>query len=316
MTKIIIDPKHPASEALVQAGIEVSDNVSNNNALRLGFMNLMPNPLDPVRDFGVLIGKNTAHNIHLLDFTPTPSLITQDPRRRTYRTENLMPSDRIPAEQLDALILTGFGKEDVPFEKLKFWDEVTSALDTAQQQNIPVLASCWGSHAALYHHHNVEKHCDMHNKISGVFAQKVRVTGHLLMRNIGDAITMPVSRYGRSNDRNINSHPKLKTLAGNLDTGAGIVTDGRVLYLTGHPEYPVNALPDEYMRDKKNNVPHTSIPKNVFQNSDPTKPFFPISWEQASGHLIANWIKSVQENKKQKTEMAIVRSPIKRLAIV
>jgi homoserine O-succinyltransferase/O-acetyltransferase len=265
--------------------------------LRIGFVNLMPNPVDPIRDFSSLFAEYAGQNIEIVDLTPTPDSITTDVDRLAYRRENMTPLSTIATQNLDGLILTGFGKEDVAFENLKFWDEVTDALDHAQQQGIPVYASCWGSHAALYHHHGVTKTCDMTDKISGVFAQTVIAPKHPLMMGVPETINMPVSRYGRSNDGAMANNESLIVLAKSDETGISIATDGRVTYVTGHPEYPSTALAGEYHRDAVANTPHLRVPEGVFVNDDPARGYLAASWKKASGTFIKNWIQQVADAK-------------------
>ena len=101
---------------------------------------------------------------------------------------------------MDGLILTGYGKEDLAFEDIRFWTKITKSLDHAQEQHIPLLASCWGSHATLYHYHKLNKAYIPEDKISGVFKQSVTRPNHPFMKGIPKTLSIPVSRYGRSCD--------------------------------------------------------------------------------------------------------------------
>ncbi|HPF77701.1 MAG TPA: homoserine O-succinyltransferase [Alphaproteobacteria bacterium] len=294
MSRIFVNRDHPLFNILSGQGIDCSPpEEASAETLKIGFINLMPTPIDPVRDFSKLFAKYADHDIHVVDFTPTPDFITTDVARHNYRKTHQLDLSKLAAENPDGLILTGFGKEDVPFESLKFWDEVTTALDIAEDRNIPVLASCWGSHAALYHHHGVGKTWDMTDKISGVFKQHVIERDHHLMQGVDASFTMPVSRYGRSSEDNIVHNSSLVILAGSPETGSAVVTDGRILYLTGHPEYPEEALANEYLRDKQAGVAHLRVPENVFVNDCPNSGIQPISWAENSGRLLGNWVQSV-----------------------
>lgn len=300
MSKIIIDPEHPLHDTFAGSGILYTGE-RNADALRIGFVNLMPNPADPVRDFAKLFAQQDEHAVKILDFSPTPDLITTDSDRLTYRNEHQLPLSELAFHNLDAIVLTGFGKEDLRFEDLKFWPEVREALDVAKAENLPVLASCWGSHAALYHHYGVEKTWDMTHKISGVFRQLNTAPDHPITRGIGEDLTMPVSRYGRSDDSAIEDHADLDVLARSPETGVSVVSDGRILFLTGHPEYPAEALADEFRRDAKQGVAHLNVPENVFVNDDPSADVLPSSWKDAAAKLAINWLNSVATAKRTNT---------------
>lgn len=297
MSTIFLKTDHPAQPILTENGIQVeaSDVENSGQPLRIGFINLMPKPVDPVVDFGTLFAGQNVHDIEIVDFGPTPESYTRTAAKQDLR-RHLLPLNDLPDHQLDGLILTGFGKEELSFEDINFWDEVTKALDHAKDKNIPMIASCWGSHAALHHYHGIHKDCIMEDKISGVFAQAVVDPDHQYTRGIDGHITMPVSRYGRSCDQAIEQNPDLVVLAKSQETGTAVVTDvkGDVLYLTGHPEYNNTSLPDEFFRDLESGTPHLRIPENVFTNNEPDwNNVLPASWQESAQKLISNWLDAV-----------------------
>lgn len=301
MGTIFLKETHPAFQALRDLGHDVQPiENAGTGALNLGIINLMPNPVDPVRDFAAACA-HTDQDIAIYEFAPDPAQ-TKDPDRKSYRADYCEKITDIHKFKIDRAILTGFGVEDVPFEKLPFWSEVENGLDHIQENKIPLLASCWGSHAALYHYHKVDKTWDMTDKISGHFTQTVRDASHPLMQSIGSDFVMPVSRYGRSDDQQIREKSALSVLAENDQTGASIVVDDHVTYVTGHLEYAITAVADEYRRDLKNNVPHTKIPVDVFVNDDPEQGLLTINWEHAQKTFFGNWISQatdVSANKNQ-----------------
>lgn len=295
MARLIMDSEHPAHFILANQGVGFYSE-PRDDSLSIGIVNLMPTPMEPVRDFGLLFARHAKHNIQLLDFTPTPELYSTTREKQALR-RGLLPLEALPTYNLDALVLTGFGGEEHEFEDIRFWPEVKAALDHAEIKNIPMLASCWGSHAALYHHHKIPKTYHPEEKISGIFTQSVIAPTHPLMEGIDMRFTMPVSRYGRSVDDKIVNNPNLIVLAESDETGAAVVTDGRILCLTGHPEYPVEALPNEYARDLEANTEHLALPINVFEKEDRSQGIKPISWDKNAGTLIRNWVTSVAKHK-------------------
>jgi homoserine O-succinyltransferase len=295
MARIILDINHPAYIELAHEGIGfyAEKSAEAQKALRIGFVNLMPNPTHPVVDFTRLFARHACNDVHVLDFTPTPNLIRKD-ALAVQRRKIMTHISEIQNANLDAIILTGYGVEKVPFQELEFWNEITDALDYAETNNVPVLASCWGSHAALYHHHGVERTYVPDEKISGIFQLQIKQEDHPLVKGISGTIDAPVSRHGRSDDNAIQKNSDIAVLATSDDAGISIATDGRILYLTGHPEYAHSAVADEYKRDLTDpNINHVQIPKNVFIDDNPAAGLRPNSWKDASGLLIKNWLHSV-----------------------
>ncbi len=309
MARLILDHNHPAYFQLANEGVGFysQEAAKAKDALKIGVINLMPDPTHPIHDFGILFARHAQQDIQLLDFSPTPDKIRND-RRAIARRKMMIHIDELVYAKPDAIILTGYGKEDIAFEDLKFWSEITGALDYAKINGTPVLASCWGSHAALYHHHNVQRYYAAEDKISGIFSLNVEDSQHPIMTGIPDVIDAPVSRYGRSDDDTIRENSEITVLASSDDTGIAIATDERVLYLTGHPEYADEAIADEYRRDLKAETPHLKVPLNVFINNDPDQNLLPNSWKDASGQLIRNWVNVVDAFKKDNIEH-MIRTP-------
>ena len=301
MSVIYLPESHPAFSLLQGQGISItpSKTVEGHTPLRIGFINLMPTPTDPVVDFGRLFAGQNNHDIEILDFGPTTELYTTTPKKQALRS-HLLPLSTLPEHDLDGLILTGYGKEDLAFEDISFWDEITKSLNHAQEQHIRLLASCWGSHAALYHYHKVNKAYIPEDKISGVFQQSVTQPDHPFMKDIPEMLAMPVSRYGRSCDAAIKGNSNLISLAESTETGTSIVTDsnGDVLYLTGHPEYTATSLPNEFFRDIQSGTLHLRLPKNVFQNEVAHQnSILPASWQSMAQKLASNWLDAVHDRK-------------------
>ncbi|MEM6810886.1 MAG: homoserine O-succinyltransferase [Pseudomonadota bacterium] len=310
MSVIYLEENHPAAQRLLDNGIQVekSEAVFGAPPLRIGVINLMPKPVDPIGDFGTLFAGQNAPDIEIIDFGPSAELYTSTPEKQRLRA-HLNSLFILQDRNLDGVILTGFGKEEISFEEIDFWHEVVPVLDHVKERKIPMLASCWGSHAALHHYHGIQKDCDMTDKISGAFAQKVTAPHHPLMKGLDGHVTMPVSRYGRSSDDGIESNPNLIVLAKSPETGTAIVTDtqGDVLYLTGHPEYNKHSLPEEYFRDLEAGTPHLRVPENIFQNDVASRSnILPSSWEGTAKVLGQNWLKAVSERKQSRYQERVV----------
>ena len=82
----------------------------------------------------------------------------------------------------------------------------------------------------------------------------------------------------------------LEILADSKEAGVYIVftKGGRRIFVTGHSEYDINTLKDEYFRDLEKGM-NPEIPKNYFPNDDPTKK--PVAkWRAHASLLFSNWL--------------------------
>ena len=64
--------------------------------------------------------------------------------------------------------------------------------------------------------------------------------------------------------------------------------NGREIYITGHSEYSPTTLDFEYHRDLEKGL-NPSIPKNYYQDDDPTKPPM-VRWRGHANLLFSNWL--------------------------
>ena len=66
------------------------------------------------------------------------------------------------------MIITGAPVEQLEFEDVTYWDEMTEILDWAEHNVTSSLFICWAAQAALFHYYKVPKY-PLNNKMFGVF---------------------------------------------------------------------------------------------------------------------------------------------------
>ena len=55
-------------------------------------------------------------------------------------------------QDFDGMIITGAPVEQMEFEEVDYWEELTRILDWTKEHVTSTIHLCWGAQAALYHH--------------------------------------------------------------------------------------------------------------------------------------------------------------------
>jgi homoserine O-succinyltransferase len=195
----------------------------------------------------------------------------------------------ISREKFDGLIITGAPVEQMPFEEVEYWDELTCILDWAETNVESTFHICWGAQAGLYHRYGIPKY-DLPHKMFGVFEHRVLAPTESLLRGFDDIFLAPHSRHTEIRRADIEKVDELQLLAESDEAGVYIVgsKDGRQLYITGHSEYDPFTLKGEYDRDINKGLP-IHIPKNYYPDDDPAqRPN--VLWRGHANLLYSNWL--------------------------
>ncbi len=190
----------------------------------------------------------------------------------------------------DGMIITGAPVELMEFEEVAYWDELCEIMDWSKTHVYSTLHICWGAQAGLYHHYGIPKY-NLPAKVFGVFPHSMTYTKPVkLFRGFDDVFYVPHSRHTEVRKADIERHPNLRILSESEECGVYAVSDlsGRQIFITGHSEYDVNTLRDEYFRDLNKGLP-IEIPKNYFPNDDPSQAPH-MSWRSSSTLLFMNWL--------------------------
>jgi len=196
--------------------------------------------------------------------------------------------DEISAEKFDGMIITGAPVEQISFEEVIYWLELSDIMQWSKTHVTSTFHICWGAQAGLYYHYGVPKH-HLPGKMFGVFAHMATSQSDLL-RGMDDIFYVPHSRYTEVRRADMEHIPHLQILAESEESGVYLAAsdDGRQIFATGHSEYDPDTLSNEYNRDVAKGLAIT-IPVNYYPNDDPTqKPA--VRWRSHASLLFSNWL--------------------------
>lgn len=277
----------PAKEILLKENIFVMDETrafkQDIRPLNILLLNLMPVKETTEVQLLRLIG-NTALQIDVTLLHPKSHISKTTPMKHMiafYRT-----FEEVKDKTFDGLIITGAPIEHLEFEQVNYWEELKQIMEWSKENVTSTLHICWGAQAGLYYHYGVQKY-NLSKKMFGIFEHKVLKKDSLLMRGFDDIFYVPHSRY---TGVRIDDNPNLDILTTSDDAGVYIVAskDGKQIFVTGHSEYDPDTLKNEYIRDINKGL-NIEIPKNYFEDDDPTKPPI-VKWRSHANLLYSNWL--------------------------
>ncbi len=280
----------PAREILERENIFVMDeNRAMHQDIRpieIGILNLMPlkedtelqllralsnTPLQVDVTF-LMVSNHTSKN------TPTSHL------NKFYYT-----FDQVKNRKFDGLIITGTPVEQMEYEEVDYWKEFEEICAWTKTNVTSTMHLCWGAQAGLYYHYGIPKY-PLSEKMFGLFNHHVLNRKVPLVRGFDDYFLAPHSRHTEVRREDIDKHPELTVLAESEEAGVYLLmdTDGKKIFVMGHPEYDRVTLHNEYMRDKNKGLP-IKLPKNYYPNDDCTiRPN--LQWRSHANNLYTNWL--------------------------
>ena len=282
--------KLPAIELLKRENIFVMDNTrattQDIRPLKIVILNLMPLKITTETDL-----------IRLLSNTPLQmevsfmKLKSHTPKNTPIEHMMMFYRDfeKIKDEKFDGMIITGAPVEQMDFEDVNYWDEITTIFDWARNHVTSTLYICWAAQAGLYYHYGIPKY-PLAKKMFGVFRQHTICPQLPIFRGFDDVFYMPHSRHTEVRKEDILDNPELTLIADSPENGVSMVMarGGREFYITGHMEYAYNTLDNEYKRDKdiRDDV---DLPVNYYRDNNPeNEPL--VTWRAHANLLYQNWI--------------------------
>ena len=192
-------------------------------------------------------------------------------------------------EKFDGMIITGAPVEQLDYEQVIYWDELTEIFTWARTHVTSTLYICWAAQAGLYYYYGVPKY-NLDKKMFGIFPQQILQPQLPIFRGFDDYFMMPQSRHAEIRKADVLCRPSLQLIADSRESGVSIVMarGGREFFITGHLEYAPGTLDGEYRRDRdlRDDV---ELPRNYYRNDDPSQP--PLVTWRAHAHLFySNWI--------------------------
>ena len=195
----------------------------------------------------------------------------------------------IKDQNFDGLIITGAPVEQMEYEEVDYWPEISRIMEWSKTHVTSTLHLCWGAQAGLYYHYGIPKRA-LDKKMFGVYRHKVMNRKIPLVRGFDDYFYAPHSRHTEVRREDIEKHPGLTILAESQEAGVFLVIneDGSQIFVMGHPEYDRVTLHKEYMRDKEKGLP-IEKPVNYYPDDDENqKPL--LQWRSHGNILYANWL--------------------------
>ncbi|MCL1608705.1 MULTISPECIES: homoserine O-succinyltransferase [Mediterranea] len=280
----------PAIELLKKENIFVFDHSRASRQdirpLRIVVLNLMPLKITTETDLVRLLS-NTPLQIELSFMklrSHTPKNTPVEHMKAFYKDFELMSDERF-----DGMIITGAPVEQMPFEEVNYWSEVSAIFDWARTHVTSTLYICWAAQAGLYHHYGVPKH-DLPHKMFGIFEHTVNRPLLPIFRGFDDVFYVPHSRHTEIRREDIERCPELDILSESPEAGVYMVMarDGREFFVTGHSEYSPYTLDGEYKRDLAKGLP-IDMPRNYYRGDDPSQPPL-VRWRAHANLLFSNWL--------------------------
>lgn len=197
--------------------------------------------------------------------------------------------DEIKSKKFDGLIVTGAPVEQMNFEDVIYWNELTRIIEWSKTNVKSTLYICWGAQAGLYYHYGIDKVL-MDDKRFGVFTHKVLDKDSKILQGFQDGFVAPHSRHTTVRAEDICKHPELTIVSQSDEAGVFIVENKKQnqIFVTGHLEYAVDTLDKEYKRDLSKGL-KIEMPKNYYKNDNPEEnPIF--SWKENGDKMYSNWV--------------------------
>ncbi|WP_281164304.1 homoserine O-acetyltransferase/O-succinyltransferase family protein [Liquorilactobacillus sicerae] len=250
--------------------------------LKILVLNLMPDKAKTQANLNVFFKKSSYQILPTFCYPATHHFKNQ---KSMVDIAGYQSFPEIQDQYFDGLIITGAAVEKLAFEKVDYWLELCQIYSWSQVHCSRVLSLCWAAQAGMYILGQIKKY-PVKNKIFGIYAIDFQQT-HPLFKKLNRTMQLPFSRYTTNCSLDF-SKSDLRILAGSPQVGPAIceTSDQQQLFITGHPEYQLTMLADEYRRDLKLGK-QIIPPKNYFLDSQNQQ--IKGQWLADCRQLFANW---------------------------
>ena len=285
-----IPDRLPAIDLLKEENIFVMDHsratTQDIRPLRIVILNLMPLKITTETDLLRLLS-NTPLQLEIMFMR----LKSHTPKNTPIEHMMLFYKDFeiLKTQKFDGMIVTGAPIEQLDYEEVSYWDEITEIFEWAKTNVTSTLFICWAAQAGLYYHYGIPKY-PLPKKMFGIFRHFPQSTRLPIFRGFDDVFFMPHSRHTEIRRDDILRDDRLQIIAESPESGVGIVMarGGREIFVTGHLEYAPNTLDNEYRRDRgiRDDV---DLPVNYYLDNDPDKQPL-VTWRAHVNLLYNNWV--------------------------
>ena len=280
----------PAAEVLLNENIFVMKQTraetQHIRPLEIVLLNLMPTKIVTETQLSRMLG-NTPLQVHL------ELMMLSTHKAKNTPEEHLLAFyktfDELKDRKFDGMVITGAPVENMPFEDVNYWKELTEIMEWSKDHVHSTFHICWGAQAGLYYHYGIQKY-PLPDKMFGVFKHTADYKRAILLRGFDDEFWAPHSRHTTIRREDIEAVPGLKILASSEEAGVYIVMnkEGRQIFVTGHSEYDPDTLEREYLRDKYQGLP-IQVPKNYYPDDDDSRAPV-VRWRGHGNLLYSNWL--------------------------
>jgi homoserine O-succinyltransferase len=280
----------PAIELLKREHIFVMDALRASEQdirpLKIVVLNLMPIKITTETDFVRLLS-NSPLQIEL-EFMKIKGHVHKNTSVEHIETF-YKDFDEFADDYYDGMIITGAPVEQMPFEDVNYWDEVTNIFNWARTHVTSTFYICWAAQAAMYHFYGIPKY-DLQQKMFGVFKHSISDKSLPIFRGFDDEFFVPQSRHTEVRQEDIERIKELKLISESKESGVymAMARGGREFFITGHSEYSPYTLRDEYMRDASKGL-DIQLPVNYFKNDNPNEEPI-VRWRGHANLLFNNWL--------------------------
>jgi len=280
----------PAKEILANENIFVMPEeralLQDIRPLKIAILNLMPTKIATETQLLRLIG-NTPVQVEVILLHPKTHIVKNTPEE--HLTNFYKTFDEVKDEKFDGLIITGAPVEDMEFEEVNYWHELTMVMEWSLRNVYSTFHICWGAQAGLYYHYGIKKY-QLKEKVFGVFPHRITKPNTMLLRGFDDIFYAPHSRYTEVRREDIEKVVELDILSESDEAGIYILKNdgGRQIFVTGHSEYDPLTLKAEYDRDIAKGL-EIKVPQNYYPGDNPSNPPI-IRWRGHANLLFCNWL--------------------------
>lgn len=281
----------PAIDLLKSENIFVIDETKGHaqqvRPLRIVILNLMPLKITTETDLIRLLSNTPLHiDITFMKLRSHVSKNTSVEHMRMFYKY----FDKLLDKKFDGMIITGAPVEQMDFEEVNYWKEITEVFQWSRTHVTSTMYICWAAQAGLYYHYHIPKY-PLEKKMFGIFPQyATQKEKYPIFRGFDNQFNMPHSRHTEIKKEDIIACPELTLIAESPVSGVSMVMarDGREFFITGHMEYNPETLDTEYRRDKGKRK-DVDIPVNYYIDNDPQKGPN-VTWRAHGNLLFTNWI--------------------------
>lgn len=291
---VVLPKHHHARQTLESRGVLCISDVEALHAdirpLRIGILNIMP--------------KGETYEPYLL-FPLSRTIIQIEPIWIRLHTHQYKSTDKEHLERnytyfedairnapLDGLLVTGAPVEEMDYEQVTYWNEITEILTYARTNIYSTVGICWGG-LALAKMLGIEKVLYPY-KVFGVFETRNLDRSHPITGEMDDIFWCPQSRHSGIPDTVLEDEAKRGNvhLLAHASKGGYVIfesADRRFLMHLGHPEYEAQRLVDEYNRDMALGRTDVLPPENLDLEN-------PINrWRSHGLEFFAQWVRYIYE---------------------